>query len=178
MPPTNSQFNPSRQSASARMSALKEPQQSRSSSSSQLTSLSPSAKTRSARTPPVHGPRSPQRRGDQPLAQPSSWRREDTERLRRMLLTESQRGSRRSGSLSSTQLQARPSLRTEDILNNPRLQQVTGLLPEKVGIWSSRELPPDELYRLAWAMALPEPFPSKRPLGERRTPIALKVKKI
>ncbi|KAH8167330.1 hypothetical protein CIB48_g908 [Xylaria polymorpha] len=178
MPPTYSQFNPPRQSTLARKSILKEPRQSQSSSASQLTSLSPSVKTKSARTPPVYGPRSPQRRGDQPLVQPSSRRWEDAERLRRILLTESQRCSRRSGSLPSTQKQALHALRTEDILNNPRLQQVTGLLPGKVGIWSDRELPPDELYRLAWAMALPEPFPSKRPLGERLTPIALKVKKL
>ncbi|KAI8955789.1 hypothetical protein F4801DRAFT_175938 [Xylaria longipes] len=177
MPPTYPQLNPTRQSTSVKMPILKEPHQSRASSSSPSTSLSPSAKTGSARTP-VHSPRSSQRRGDQPLTQPSRLRYEDAEYLRRTLLTESQRRSHHSGSRPSTQQQALPGLRTVDILNNPRLQQVTGLLPRKVDTWSDRVLPPDELYRLAWAMALPEPFPSKRPQGEQKKPIALKAKKL
>ncbi|KAI0862472.1 hypothetical protein F4860DRAFT_115282 [Xylaria cubensis] len=174
MPPTHSQLNSPRQSTAVRMSKLKEPQQSRYFSSSPMTSLSSCAETGSARA--SHDSQSSQQRG--PLAQSSRPQCEDTKRLRQRLLTESQDRSRHSGSRLSTQKQALPGLRTVDILNNPRLQQVTGLLPSKVDAWSNRDLPPDELYRLAWAMALPEPFPSKRPQGELRTPIALKVKKL
>ncbi|KAI0147135.1 hypothetical protein GGR57DRAFT_267024 [Xylariaceae sp. FL1272] len=58
-----------------------------------------------------------------------------------------------------------PKLKAKDVLKNPRVQQVTGLLPAKVSLWNDRELPPAELYRLAWAVTLPEPFPRKRPRG-------------
>ncbi|KAI8630729.1 hypothetical protein F5Y19DRAFT_473846 [Xylariaceae sp. FL1651] len=56
-------------------------------------------------------------------------------------------------------------LKAKDILKHPRLQQVTGFLPRNAKLWKDRELPADELSRLAWAMTLPEPFPSKRPRG-------------
>ncbi|KAI1329282.1 hypothetical protein F5Y16DRAFT_105292 [Xylariaceae sp. FL0255] len=46
-----------------------------------------------------------------------------------------------------------------------RLQQVTGLLPEKLGDWKNRDMPRDELMRLAWAAAQPNHYPTTRPRG-------------
>ncbi|KAI0398888.1 hypothetical protein F4802DRAFT_94130 [Xylaria palmicola] len=112
-----------------------------------------------------------------PQVQSSRSRREIPERTTRGPSASKQHGSRPTQSGPGAQPRAPPVLKTKDVLGNPRLQQVTGLLPGKVDLWGDVELPPDELYRLAWAMALPEPFPSKRPRGEIRTPVALKVKR-
>ncbi|KAI1184364.1 hypothetical protein F5B17DRAFT_84235 [Nemania serpens] len=79
------------------------------------------------------------------------------------------------GQSAQTQTQTQPqthtpghhTLQTRDILKNPRLQQITGLRPGRVNLAGVAELPPEELSRLAWAMALPEPFPFKRPRGDR-----------
>ncbi|KAI1400722.1 hypothetical protein F4819DRAFT_359960 [Hypoxylon fuscum] len=51
------------------------------------------------------------------------------------------------------------------ILNNPRLQQVTGLHPRKASWWNGMQPPRDELARLQWVMSLPDLYPVKRPRG-------------
>jgi hypothetical protein len=116
----------------------------------------------------AHGLRNlPQLLENRHAPQATGPQRKVTERKPRTSSTESQHRPRHQGSSpkSRTQQQAPPALEAKDILKHPRLQQVTGLLPGKVNLWSDRELPPDELYRLAWAMTLPETFPSKRPRG-------------
>ncbi|KAI0804969.1 hypothetical protein GGR55DRAFT_309229 [Xylaria sp. FL0064] len=139
------------------------PSSSSSSTSRPAVSLSSHAKRRGAHAHDPHGlSSSSQPREMGSLSRSSRSQRNDTERIGRAFTTEQR---------------LFPPLRTKDILSSPRLQQVTGLLPSKVDLWADRELPPDELYRLAWAMTLPEPFPMKRPRGEIRTPIASKVKK-
>ncbi|KAI0425621.1 hypothetical protein F5Y09DRAFT_95381 [Xylaria sp. FL1042] len=175
---------PQRRSPSAGTSLLSEPhtqlqQHIRFSSSSRPTvSLLSHARTQSTHTHDTHGPRSSsQPRETGSLARPSRPQRENTERISQVSTTESQRYPRSSELAPRIQQRPFPPLRTRDILSCPRLQQVTGLLPRKVDLWADRELPPDELYRLAWAMALPEQFPMKRPRGEILTPIAPKVKK-
>ncbi|KAI0112770.1 hypothetical protein F4776DRAFT_339939 [Hypoxylon sp. NC0597] len=51
------------------------------------------------------------------------------------------------------------------ILNNPRLQQVTGVHPRKLSSYSGVQPSRDELMRLQWVMSLPDPYPVKRPKG-------------
>ncbi|KAI0539358.1 hypothetical protein GGR58DRAFT_237562 [Xylaria digitata] len=148
-----------------------------SSSSQAIWSLS-DAKTRSTSVPCSHGPRSlPRPREASSLVQHSRAQRENIKHTTRELSAGSQGRLHRPSSAPSNQQQAFPGLRTRDILTNRRLQQVTGFLPRKVDLWDDREIPPDELDRLEWAMTLPEPFPTKRPRGELLTPIALRVKK-
>ncbi|KAI0843616.1 hypothetical protein F5Y06DRAFT_7588 [Hypoxylon sp. FL0890] len=67
-------------------------------------------------------------------------------------------------SASRGQLSGRP-LEAASILNNPRLQQVTGLHPRKLSWYSGLQPPRDELMRLRWVMNLPDPYPVKRPKG-------------
>ncbi|KAI1157609.1 hypothetical protein F5B18DRAFT_154022 [Nemania serpens] len=71
------------------------------------------------------------------------------------------------GPSDQTQTPSLQALRTRDILRNPRLQQITGVRPGRLNLAGVAELPPEELRRLAWAMSLPEPFPFKRPRGDR-----------
>ncbi|KAI1287190.1 hypothetical protein F5Y03DRAFT_124409 [Xylaria venustula] len=98
--------------------------------------------------------------------------RQNPERISRASTTESQRRPPSPELRPSDQAR-----RTRAILNCPRLQQVTGLLPRNIDLWAERELPPSELRRLAWAMTLPEPFPRKRPRGESRTSVPPTVRK-
>ncbi|KAI1412315.1 hypothetical protein F5Y13DRAFT_45961 [Hypoxylon sp. FL1857] len=56
-------------------------------------------------------------------------------------------------------------LEAASILNNPRLQQVTGLHPRKLSWYSGLQPSRDELMRLQWVMNLPDPYPVKRPKG-------------
>ncbi|KAI0517238.1 hypothetical protein F5B22DRAFT_114815 [Xylaria bambusicola] len=100
------------------------------------------------------------------------------ERIARTSLTDTHAPSHSQRPVPGNQKRAFPALRTRDILRSPRLQQVTGILPRKADLWADRELPPDELYRLAWAMRLPEPFPAKRPRGETQTPITSQLRKM
>ncbi|KAI1337538.1 hypothetical protein F5Y15DRAFT_147429 [Xylariaceae sp. FL0016] len=62
-------------------------------------------------------------------------------------------------------LQSGGALDARAILSNPRLQQVTGFLPRKTGLFDKLEPPIDELARLQWVMSLPDTFPAKRPRG-------------
>ncbi|KAI0901366.1 hypothetical protein F4806DRAFT_191457 [Annulohypoxylon nitens] len=67
-------------------------------------------------------------------------------------------------SIPKNQYPGRP-LEAASILNNPRLQQVTGLLPRKAARWNGMRPPIDELIRLQWVMSLPDQYPVKRPKG-------------
>ncbi|KAI1111259.1 hypothetical protein F5Y14DRAFT_319085 [Nemania sp. NC0429] len=58
-------------------------------------------------------------------------------------------------------------LSTREILRNPRLEQITGVRPGKVNLMGVTELPPEDLRQLAWALAMPDCFPFKRPRGDR-----------
>ncbi|KAI1139901.1 hypothetical protein F5Y05DRAFT_335454 [Hypoxylon sp. FL0543] len=76
---------------------------------------------------------------------------------------------KRSGSISHDSASmgqhcGRP-LEAASILNNPRLQQVTGLHPSKLSRYNSLQPSRDELMRLRWVMSLPDPYPVKRPKG-------------
>ncbi|KAI1426347.1 hypothetical protein F5Y12DRAFT_713343 [Xylaria sp. FL1777] len=171
-----------RRSSPAEISLLSEPhiqpqqhQRFSSSPSRPVASSLVDAKMRSTHSHGTHGSRiSPQSREIGSIVRSSRPQRENIERTSRVSSTESQH---RSGSAPSNHEKGFPALRTRDIIKSPRLQQVTGLLPRKVDLWADRVLPPEELYRLAWAMALPEPFPTKRPRGEILVPTALKTKK-
>ncbi|GAW24897.1 hypothetical protein ANO14919_144920 [Xylariales sp. No.14919] len=146
--------------------------------SQRVTSSLLGAKTQCVYTPCVHGPRSPPSSRDTgSLAQSSQLPKNDTERMSRISTAESQHHSHQLVSATRKEQQTFRRPRTRDILKHPQLQKVTGVLPRKVDLWDDRELPPDEIYRLAWAMTLPEPFPVKRPRGERLTQIAPQVKK-
>ncbi|KAI0911720.1 hypothetical protein F4823DRAFT_270477 [Ustulina deusta] len=179
------QPKPQRRSSLVEASLLSEPHtqskqhlRSSSSSSRPVTSSPLNTKTRSAHAHSTHGPRSSsQPREISSLVRPPRSQRENAERISRASPTESQQPSHCLRSAPRNQQQTFRALRTRDIITNPRLQQVTGILPRKVDLWADRELPPEELYRLAWAMRLPEPFPAKRPRGEIQTPIIPKVKK-
>ncbi|KAI1471691.1 uncharacterized protein F4812DRAFT_188709 [Daldinia caldariorum] len=63
------------------------------------------------------------------------------------------------------QLQHGQPLEAASILSHPRLQQVTGLHPRKLGWWKGVHPPRDELERLKWVMSLPDTYPIKRPKG-------------
>ncbi|KAI1132600.1 hypothetical protein F5Y10DRAFT_197449 [Nemania abortiva] len=174
MPPFNSHHRHQYRSSSARAAIPSEPQfqsQQHARSSSSTAPPPPSASSLGGKTRSAHTPRSrdsqstPERRQNRSLAQPRRSRREDAERVSRIPATESQHYSHRPRSGPSDQKQSSRPLRTKDILKSPRLQEVTGLLPRKLNLLGDVEIPPDELYRLAWAMTLPEPFPSKRPRG-------------
>ncbi|KAI1091174.1 hypothetical protein F5B19DRAFT_286811 [Rostrohypoxylon terebratum] len=67
-------------------------------------------------------------------------------------------------SIPKNQYPGRP-LEAASILSNPRLQQVTGLLPRKAARWNGMRPPIDELIRLQWVMSLPDQYPVKRPKG-------------
>ncbi|KAI1802351.1 hypothetical protein F4811DRAFT_405344 [Daldinia bambusicola] len=73
----------------------------------------------------------------------------------------------RSGKTSSPtgHLHHGPPLEAASILSNPRLQQVTGLHPRRLGWWKGVHPPRDELQRLQWVMSLPDTYPIKRPKG-------------
>ncbi|KAI1457920.1 hypothetical protein F4805DRAFT_160432 [Annulohypoxylon moriforme] len=75
-----------------------------------------------------------------------------------------QKGRSTHDSIPKTQHPSRP-LEAASILNNPRLQQVTGMHPRKASWWNGMHLPIDELIRLQWAMNLPDVYPVKRPRG-------------
>lgn len=186
MPHTASQLKPQRRSTSATKSSLGgepliRPQQQHSRpSSSSLLPLTSAIKSRGARAFPVYDPPNrPRPRDDStPTRSDRSSRRETTEQIDR-LPNGSQHTSRNVGTRPTDQKRPTPPpLNTRDLLRSPRLQQVTGIFPGKADLWSGRELPPHELNRLAWAMTLPEPFPTKRPRGELRTPIAHGIRKI
>ncbi|KAI3319158.1 hypothetical protein HD806DRAFT_295379 [Xylariaceae sp. AK1471] len=165
MPLEHSHSKPKRKSTLSSTSSFSGPhiQSTQYSQSSSLSSALPSdLKTRNGHGARTHSLRGlPQPRDHKPL------QRENIERETQTSSTESQRRPRHQGPelRSSSQQQTPPALKARDILKHPRLQQVTGLLPGKASLWGDKELPPDELYRLAWAMTLPETFPSKRPRG-------------
>ncbi|KAI0102482.1 hypothetical protein GGR51DRAFT_562655 [Nemania sp. FL0031] len=172
MPPFTSQSKPHRRVSSATAPVLSEPnaqsqQHARSSSFAASPSLlSQGSKSRGTHAPRTYDPRgSLEGRQNSSLLQPRRPRREDIERMSRIPSLEPERHSQRPASGPSDQKKPPRPLRTRDILKNPRLQEVTGLLPRKLNLLGDVEIPPDELYRLAWAMTLPEPFPSKRPRG-------------
>lgn len=185
MPPSASQVKPQRWCTSTTKSSLgSEPavrlqqhhsRHSSSSSSPSSLPLPPAAvKSRGGRAFPVHdGPNRPRPRDNNSTPSPRS------DRLSQREIAEQRPSHNTTGTRTSDQKKpAPPPLKTRDILRNPRLQQVTGIFPGKADLWSGRELPPNELSRLAWAMTLPEPFPFKRPRGEfRGTPIGHGIKK-
>ncbi|GAP83712.2 hypothetical protein SAMD00023353_0501050 [Rosellinia necatrix] len=176
MPSASSHRMPQRKPSSTTTSLLGEPcvqiqQHARS-------PLAPAVKARGARALGTQGSRNPsQKREDSTPDQSERSRRDNIEYTSRTSPTELQHHARHQDSGSTNQRQPFPLMKTRDVLKHPRLQQVTGLVPGKVNLWGGRELPPDELSRLVWAMALPQPFPSKRPRGERLTPLPLGVKK-
>ncbi|KAK5636590.1 hypothetical protein RRF57_012302 [Xylaria bambusicola] len=134
---------------------------------------------RSGNAQNAHGPRNCAQLHTMSTREKSSPpKRERTERIARASLTDSHTQSHSLRPPPSNQQRGFQALRARDILRSPRLQQVTGILPWKADLWANRELPPAELDRLAWAMRLPERFPTKRPRGEIQTPIASQLKKL
>lgn len=62
-----------------------------------------------------------------------------------------------------------PKLDTRAILSDPRLPQVTGILPHKISTWDGKKPPPaDELALLRWTMSLEETFYPQHAAGGRR----------
>ncbi|KAI2467460.1 hypothetical protein F4781DRAFT_308811 [Annulohypoxylon bovei var. microspora] len=74
------------------------------------------------------------------------------------------KGRRSYESIPRSQHYGRP-LEIASLLNNPRLQQVTGLHPRRTSWWNGTQPPIDELARLQWVMSLPDTYPGKRPKG-------------
>lgn len=170
MPPLNSQ--PKHRSSSTRTSLPSAPhiqpeRHTRFSSCASLSpELAPGGKTRTAPAPSVYNARgSPERRANSTVVQSRQPQQEKTERKSQTRPAESQHRSHSPRTGLSDQKHPLPAMRTNDILKHPRLREVTGLLPRKLSHLRDVEIPPDELYRLRWAMNLPEPFPSKRPRG-------------
>ncbi|RYP75954.1 hypothetical protein DL771_002026 [Monosporascus sp. 5C6A] len=78
------------------------------------------------------------------------------------------RGGRRKSSGQPTTSGGQPrhtsKVDSRAVLDDARLQRVTGLLPHKMSTWAGKELPADELALLARAMNL-ESCPVWRPKG-------------
>ncbi|KAI2602627.1 hypothetical protein GGR54DRAFT_491063 [Hypoxylon sp. NC1633] len=122
-----------------------------SSSSSSSSSLSPS----SSRT--TSSKRTTQAQPHKPTAAPTTTKPAKPSR-------EPSHGSKSQSEQHRSQHRGQP-LEAASILNNPRLQQVTGLHPRKLSSWAGVRPPIDELARLQWAMSLPDVYPVKRPRG-------------
>ncbi|KAI1364267.1 hypothetical protein F5Y08DRAFT_219216 [Xylaria arbuscula] len=143
-----------------------------------VTGLSPrEVKARAGQAHDAHNPRACSQGKTGAPEQSSSSRRERTERIARASLIESRTRTRTLETVLNDRPRAFPALRAKDVLSSPRLQRVTGLLARKAERWPDRELPREEIYRLAWAMTLPEPFPVSRPRGDDRTHTARQVRK-
>lgn len=97
-------------------------------------------KTRSGHAQDAHGHRACSQRKTRAPEQFSSIRRERTAHIARASWTESPAHSHSSGPAPSDHQRAFPALRAKDILRNPRLQQVTGLLPRKAELWADRSV--------------------------------------